>query len=83
MDRGVQVRPGRFPGPGCRQVQSDPAGGAGQPGRHVQRPEQGDRQVGLPLVGESGLLVAFDSNLTHAVTPVTHGERYTVVTWLV
>jgi predicted 2-oxoglutarate/Fe(II)-dependent dioxygenase YbiX len=45
--------------------------------------EQGDRQVGLPVVGETGLLVAFDSNLTHAVTPVTHGERYTVVTWLV
>ena len=45
--------------------------------------EQGDRQVGLPVVGETGLLLAFDSNLTHAVTPVTHGERYTVVTWLV
>jgi SM-20-related protein len=45
----------------------------------------GDRgkQVGLPLVGESGLLVAFDSNMTHSVTPITHGERYTVVTWLV
>lgn len=46
---------------------------------------QGQRgeQIGLPLVGETGLLVAFDSNLTHGVTPVTHGERYTVVTWLV
>ena len=45
----------------------------------------GDRgkQIGLPLVGESGLLVAFDSNMTHSVTPITHGERYTVVTWLV
>jgi SM-20-related protein len=45
----------------------------------------GDRgkQVGLPLVGESGLLVAFDSGTTHSVTPITHGERYTVVTWLV
>ena len=41
------------------------------------------KQVGLPLVGESGLLVAFDSNMTHSVTPITHGERYTVVTWLV
>jgi SM-20-related protein len=45
--------------------------------------EPGDRQVGLPVVGETGLLIAFDSNLTHAVTPVIHGERYTVVTWLV
>ena len=45
----------------------------------------GDRgkEVGLPLVGESGLLVAFESGTTHSVTPITHGERYTVVTWLV
>jgi len=45
----------------------------------------GDRgeQVGLPLVGETGLLVAFESGMTHSVTPITHGERYTVVTWLV
>jgi len=41
------------------------------------------KQVGLPLVGEDGLLVAFESGTTHAVTPITHGERYTVVTWLV
>jgi SM-20-related protein len=40
-------------------------------------------RVGLPLVGEAGLLVAFDSGLRHGVTPVTHGERCTVVTWLV
>jgi SM-20-related protein len=40
-------------------------------------------KVGLPVVGEEGLLVAFKSDVTHAVTPVTHGERYTVVTWLV
>lgn len=45
--------------------------------------DDNERQVGLPLVGEEGLLVAFPSDLTHAVTPVTHGERYTVVTWLV
>jgi SM-20-related protein len=44
--------------------------------------EKGEK-VGLPLVGEEGLLVAFKSNITHAVTPVTHGERFTVVTWLV
>jgi SM-20-related protein len=41
------------------------------------------KQVGLPLVGEAGLLVAFDSRTTHSITPITHGERYTVVTWLV
>jgi SM-20-related protein len=44
--------------------------------------EKGEK-VGLPLVGEEGLLVAFKSNITHAVTPVTRGERFTVVTWLV
>jgi SM-20-related protein len=44
--------------------------------------EKGEK-VGLPVVGKEGLLVAFKSNITHAVTPVTHGERFTVVTWLV
>jgi len=38
-------------------------------------------QVGLPLAPEAGLLVAFPSDLLHEVTPVTHGERHTVVTW--
>jgi predicted 2-oxoglutarate/Fe(II)-dependent dioxygenase YbiX len=44
--------------------------------------EAGGEEVGLPLVGEEGLLVAFRSEITHGVTPVTHGSRYTVVTWL-
>lgn len=38
-------------------------------------------QVGFPLVAEPGLLVAFKSDLPHEVTPVTRGERYTVVSW--
>jgi len=37
--------------------------------------------VGLPLAGEAGLLVAFPSHLVHSVSPVTAGERYTVVSW--
>jgi SM-20-related protein len=37
--------------------------------------------VGLPLAGETGLLVAFPSALVHAVSPVTAGERYTIVSW--
>jgi len=37
--------------------------------------------VGLPLSAEEGLLVAFSSELAHGVTPVTHGQRHTVVTW--
>jgi SM-20-related protein len=36
---------------------------------------------GLPLAAEKGLLVAFRSDLVHQVTPVTHGERFTIVTW--
>jgi SM-20-related protein len=36
----------------------------------------------FPLAGEEGLLVAFRSEVLHAVTPVTHGERYSVVSWL-
>jgi SM-20-related protein len=30
---------------------------------------------------EPGMLVAFPSETTHEVTPVTHGERYTIVSW--
>ena len=37
--------------------------------------------VGLPLAGETGLLVAFPSQIVHSVSPVTAGERYTLVTW--
>jgi predicted 2-oxoglutarate/Fe(II)-dependent dioxygenase YbiX len=40
------------------------------------------RRMGVPLRAETGLLVAFRSDLLHSVTPVTHGERYTIVTWL-
>ena len=36
---------------------------------------------GFPLRGEEGLLVAFRSDVLHGVTPVTHGERLTLVTW--
>jgi SM-20-related protein len=37
--------------------------------------------IGLPVTGETGSLIAFPSELVHEVTPVTHGERYTVVSW--
>ncbi|MEO8290939.1 MAG: 2OG-Fe(II) oxygenase [Gaiellaceae bacterium] len=37
--------------------------------------------IGLPLVGQAGALVAFPSHLIHGVTPVTHGERYTIASW--
>src|SRR5262245_46328795 len=39
------------------------------------------RDVGLPLICEEGLLVAFRADVLHSVEPVTHGVRYAVVTW--
>jgi SM-20-related protein len=39
--------------------------------------------VGLPVKGRAGLLVAFRSDVFHQVTPVTRGERFTVVGWYV
>lgn len=30
---------------------------------------------------EAGLLAAFPAEATHEVTPVTHGHRYTIVSW--
>jgi len=39
------------------------------------------RAIGLPVTGETGSLIAFPSDMVHEVTPVSHGERYTVVSW--
>jgi len=33
------------------------------------------------FTGEAGTLVAFRSEITHEVIPVTHGERYAIVSW--
>jgi SM-20-related protein len=35
----------------------------------------------LDFAGEAGTLVAFRAETTHEVTPVTHGERCTIVGW--
>jgi SM-20-related protein len=37
------------------------------------------KPMGLPLIGESGLLVGFRADAIHEVTTITHGERYTIV----
>lgn len=37
--------------------------------------------IGLPIRGAAGQLVAFRTDLVHAVTPVTSGERCTAVSW--
>jgi SM-20-related protein len=39
------------------------------------------KACGLPLIGEPGLLVAFRPDVLHEVESVTHGERYTIVSW--
>jgi SM-20-related protein len=33
------------------------------------------------VVGEIGMLIAFRSETTHEVTPVTHGERHSIACW--
>lgn len=38
-------------------------------------------KIGFPLPPKAGTFVAFDSTLLHEVTPVLHGERYTIVSW--
>jgi predicted 2-oxoglutarate/Fe(II)-dependent dioxygenase YbiX len=35
----------------------------------------------VPVRPAPGTLIAFRSETTHEVVPVTHGERYTVVSW--
>jgi len=35
----------------------------------------------VPIVASPGMLAAFRSETTHEVTPVTHGERFTIVSW--
>jgi SM-20-related protein len=40
---------------------------------------QGHRE--FRLSGEAGTLVTFRSETTHEVLPVTHGERYSIVSW--
>ena len=37
--------------------------------------------LGIPLDAAEGLLITFPADMLHAVTPVTHGERYTIATW--
>jgi SM-20-related protein len=39
------------------------------------------RACPLPLEAESGMLVAFRADILHEVQPVTHGRRFSVVTW--
>jgi SM-20-related protein len=38
-------------------------------------------ELRVPLAPPPGTLVAFRAETTHEVTPVTHGERFTIVSW--
>jgi SM-20-related protein len=44
---------------------------------------KGWENYGFPLVGEPGLLIAFSPEIYHQVNSITHGERYTIVSWFV
>ena len=37
--------------------------------------------LAFSLLGEAGLLVAFAAETIHEVTPVTRGERFTIISW--
>jgi SM-20-related protein len=63
--------------------QSDEPGAGTYSGGYLKfsdyRAEPQYRQLHLPA--DAGTLVAFRSELTHEVTPVTHGKRYSIVSW--
>ena len=40
-----------------------------------------DQTTTFPLMGETGLLVAFSADTFHEVLPVTSGERFTIISW--
>jgi predicted 2-oxoglutarate/Fe(II)-dependent dioxygenase YbiX len=44
-------------------------------GEHAQ-------EIGIPLSADGGLLVAFRSETLHSVSPVSNGQRCTIVSWL-
>ena len=37
--------------------------------------------LGFHMPAEPGMLIAFRSETTHEVTPVTHGERFSIASW--
>jgi len=40
-----------------------------------------DISLRVPMAPAPGTLVAFRAETTHEVTPITHGERFTIVSW--
>jgi SM-20-related protein len=65
-----------------RQTEAPEAGAYGGGSLLFSEWRGGEGRVEFPLSGEAGTLVAFRSETTHEVLPVTRGERYTIVSWL-
>lgn len=59
----------------------EPAPGAYGGGALVLHGPYPDIELRLPVAAEPGALAAFRAETTHEVTPLTHGERYTIVSW--
>ena len=59
----------------------EPAPGAHGGGELVLHGAYSEFDQRLRFAPPPGTLVAFRAETTHEVTPVTHGERFTVVTW--
>ncbi|HEY9839656.1 MAG: 2OG-Fe(II) oxygenase [Candidatus Sericytochromatia bacterium] len=62
--------------------ESQPGFAGGRLSLFVKHPQDPEKLMGVPIPPAAGLLMAFDSRLLHEVTPVTAGERFTMVTWL-
>lgn len=59
----------------------EPTPGTYGAGSLVMHGPYSDLDFRLPVEATPGTLVAFRSETTHEVTPVLHGERYTIVSW--
>ena len=59
----------------------EPAPGTYGGGSLVFHGRYPDIDLRVPAPADPGTLVAFRAETTHEVTPVTHGVRYTLVTW--
>lgn len=46
-----------------------------------ERDELCETPLAYPVPSETGLLVAFNAETIHEVTPVIHGERLTIINW--
>ena len=64
-----------------RQSETSEAGSYGG-GSLVFSEWRPDRTRGqYALTGEAGMLVAFPSETTHEVVPITQGDRYSIASW--